>query len=167
MPPSPACSVCGEERGAPGKADRAAVVGRLLDFPRLLELCALYCPASASASSNGSGGSSASGGSQLGQVLAGALQLLPRLGAQAAAAAPLIAQNLGQVAEACLAAAAAAAREADMAQSLQGKTRPGLGHTHAWASAVLPAAVLAPCLPADQPQRRQFACCRRSPRHTS
>ncbi len=122
--------MCGEERGAPGKADRAALLGRLLDLPRLLDVCALYgAVAAAEASSsgeaargaNGSGSSASLVGHQLQQLVAGALELLPRLSAALAAAGPLIAQNLGQVAEACLSAAGKAARDTAMAQSLQGE----------------------------------------------
>lgn len=113
-PTPPPCSVCGEERGAPSKADRAVVLARLLDFPRLLDACALYGPAAAAAP----GGPLST---QLAQLVAGALQLLPRLAAQAAQAAPLVAQNLGQVAEACLGAAGKAARDPAMLQSLQGE----------------------------------------------
>lgn len=114
--PSLPCRVCADERGVPTATDRAAVLSRLLDFPRLLDICSLYGPAAA-AGANGPGGASTA---QLPQLMAAALQLLPHLCAQAAQAGPLIAQNLGQVAEACLAAAGSAARDADMAQSLQG-----------------------------------------------
>lgn len=107
--------VVASERGAPSKADRAAVLARLLDFPRLLDVCALYC----ATAGDSSGGSSSSG--QLPQVVAAALQLLPRLASQAAAAGPLLAENLSQVTEACLSAAGKAGRDAAMAQSLQGE----------------------------------------------
>ena len=101
--------MCAEERGAPSKADRAALLSRWLDLPQLLDLCALY-------------GASCSGtsSSQLSQLVGAALQLLPRLGSQGAQAGPHIAQNLGQVAEACMAAAGKAGKEAAMLQSLLG-----------------------------------------------
>ncbi|KAI3428044.1 hypothetical protein D9Q98_006430 [Chlorella vulgaris] len=104
--------VCAEERGAPPKADRAAVLSRVLDLPRLLDLCSLY---SAPAADSSSGSSS----SLLARVVAAAFGLLPQLSSQAAQAAPLLAQNLGQVAEACLTAAGSASRDSGMMQSLQ------------------------------------------------
>jgi hypothetical protein len=107
--------VCAEERGAPPKADRAAVLSRVLDLPRLLDLCSLY---SAPAADSSSGSSSSS--SLLARVVDAAFGLLPQLSSQAAQAAPLLAQNLGQVAEACLTAAASASRDSGMMQSLQG-----------------------------------------------
>lgn len=136
--------MCGEERGAPGKADRAALLGRLLDFPRLLDVCALYGAAAPAGQSSGAG--------ELARLVAEAVQLLPRLGQQAVAAGPIIAQNLGQVVEACLAAAGAAGRDAEMAQSLQGEPRgAGLGSgfavqapTGASMQPLSPCSVLAP-----------------------
>lgn len=131
QPLSGTCRVCGEERGAPGKADRAALLGRLLDLPRLLDICALYGAAAAAETSSGGGASGGSSGDspigrQLTQLVAGALELLPRLGTALAAAGPVVAQNLGQVAEACLSAAGKAARDTAMAQSLQGGWGVGL-----------------------------------------
>lgn len=102
--------MCGEERGAPSQADRAAVLARLLDLPRLLDICALYGAAAGPAPASG----------QLSQLVAAALRLLPSLGSQAQQAAPLISQNLGQVAEACMTAAGTAVRDPSMLQSLQG-----------------------------------------------
>lgn len=141
--------VCGEERGAPGKADRAALLSRLLDLPRLLDVCALYGAAAAAEASSSSDGSSSGGGSgggliarQLQQLVAGALQLLPRLSTALVAAGPLVAQNLGQVAEACLSAAGKAARDTAMAQSVQG----------AWCCAVLCCACLGDPSAALQPR---------------
>ena len=141
--------MCGEERGAPGKADRAALLSRLLDLPRLLDVCALYGAAAAAEASSSSDGSSSGGGSgggliarQLQQLVAGALQLLPRLSTALVAAGPLVAQNLGQVAEACLSAAGKAARDTAMAQSVQG----------AWCCAVLCCACLGDPSAALQPR---------------
>jgi hypothetical protein len=111
------CRVCAEERGVPSKADRAALLSRLLDFPRLLDICGLYGAAAAASSSP------AVGKSQLTQVVSACLVLLPRLAEQTVAAAPVVAQNLAQVAEACLTAARAAGRDADMMKSLQGGKR--------------------------------------------
>lgn len=119
------CRVCGEERGAPSKADRASVLSRLLDLPRLLEICALYGPVAAAAapsSSTGAHTGSGSTASQLSQLMSAALQLLPQLRSQLAQAAPLLAQNLGQVAEACMTAAGKAGRDPAMTQSLQGES---------------------------------------------
>lgn len=99
----------------PSKADRAALLSRLLDLPRLLDVCALYGAAAAAP------GSPAAAKTQLEQVVSAALALLPRLAAQAAAGAAVVAENLAQVAEACLTAAHAAGRDPDMMRSLQGE----------------------------------------------
>lgn len=96
------------------------MLASLLDLPRLLDACALYGPAAAAEPGSPVG-------TQLGQLVAATLRLLPRLSAQAAQAGPLVAENLGQVAEACLGAAGKAARDAAMMQSLQGELGAGSG----------------------------------------
>ncbi|GAB4815900.1 hypothetical protein N2152v2_002946 [Parachlorella kessleri] len=95
---------CGQEPGAPaGASQRAALLSFLLDIPKVLDLCSLY---------------SASHPAQLRELLEALFQLQPGLGPQLTASAATVAANVGQVVDACLAAAGQAGRDAGMLQSV-------------------------------------------------
>ena len=99
------CSFCGRELGSPSQKDRASLLSSLLTVPALLDACALYC---------------AAGGPQLDQLVSAAFVMQPRLANDLTRAATTIADNIGQVVEACQGAVGgAAAGDAGLLRSLR------------------------------------------------
>lgn len=84
--PAPPRSGCRTEPGAPSRAERSQLLSRLLDVPKILDLCAIYA-----------GSASPQEASKLQELVQATFQLLPNLGSELAAVAGTTAANIVQV----------------------------------------------------------------------